>query len=665
MSEKVENSLAPSESYSVASNGTVTPSSEIVQSFNSIEHANAYEAYTNVLPGISARAPFGQRDYEYFRPDESLPRKYADMVKAIDEVYYKLAVVRNTVDLMSDFASQGIRVVHPVPKIQRFFESWFTKVNGIERSERFLSNIYRHGMIAINIKDGKLKKKTIQNMSKAALEDNSRASIPLEYEFIHPALIKKNKDKYVYMKPMVAGQNVPGPKEISLKEENTYISYYKKDDWQEKPIPFLLPVVKHAIMLNKLHLADSAALDGAISNIRVWKLGNLEYKIYPTEAGVNRLDSLLRANIGGGATDLIWGPDIELIESSTDLVAFLGEEKYRPHLQQIYEGLGIPASLIGTGGGTTNNFISLKIMMRRLRCGRFLLANFWQQELNKIQDAMGIAKRATIDFDHFDIGDEESERQFLLNLVDRQIISEERLHNIIGFNSELERSRIMKEEKERENNKRANKASPYHDPMFVENLEKIALQRGYMSPQQLGLVPEEGTEDETTPYDKQIKSIENRNSRQDVSKTDSSGGPGGRPPGSKDKEKRKTKQFTPSVKASFEVWAASQQKRVADLLKPAILHAFSKKNLRELTAEEIEIGETLKFGVLSNIEAYSILDDSEICALVSKNLDRRIKNEFNALSSKISNELNRSLTLDEQKQIQIIVLMEKFYNENF
>lgn len=47
---------------------------------------------------------------------------------------------------------------------------------------------------------------------------------------------------------------------------------------------------------------------------RVWKLGNLEHKIYPTEAAVRKLADILRGHEAGGCLDLIWGPDIEIQE---------------------------------------------------------------------------------------------------------------------------------------------------------------------------------------------------------------------------------------------------------------------------------------------------------------------------------------------------------------
>jgi hypothetical protein len=48
--------------------------------------------------------------------------------------YDKVGIIRNVVDLMGDFGSQGISLVHPDRTAEKFFQQWFKKVNGKERS---------------------------------------------------------------------------------------------------------------------------------------------------------------------------------------------------------------------------------------------------------------------------------------------------------------------------------------------------------------------------------------------------------------------------------------------------------------------------------------------------------------------------------------------------
>lgn len=54
-----------------------------------------------------------------------------------------------------------------------------------------------------------------------------------------------------------------------------------------------------------------------MKKIRVWKLGSLEHKIFPTEEAAKKLADILE-NATGETLDIIWGPDIEVIELDGD-----------------------------------------------------------------------------------------------------------------------------------------------------------------------------------------------------------------------------------------------------------------------------------------------------------------------------------------------------------
>ena len=158
--------------------------------------------------------------------------------------------------------------------------------------------------------------------------------------------------------------------------------------------------------------------------------------------------------------DLIWGPDIQLIESKTSVHQFLGEGKYTPHLNSVYAGLGIPPTLTGTFGaaGTTNNFISLKTLTQRLQYGRDVLTAFWENEIALVQEAMGFRYPAKIEFDRMDLSNEDSEKALLVQLADRNLISDELLQTRFGVDSDLEKSRLNREHKQRKTNRMIQKS---------------------------------------------------------------------------------------------------------------------------------------------------------------------------------------------------------------
>ena len=431
----------------------------------------------------------------------------------------------------------------------------------------------------------------------------------------------------------------------------------------------------HAIMdditvIEKLKLADMAALDGAISNIRIFKLGSLEHRIAPTKAATAKLAAILGNNTGGGTMDLIWGPDIELIESNTNVHQFLGEGKYIPHLNAVYAGLGIPPTLTGTFGaaGTTNNFISLKTLTQRLQYGRDVLTEFWEHEIALIQQAMGFRYPAKLEFDRMDLSNEDSEKALLVQLADRSLISDELLQTRFGFDPDMEKSRLNKESRERESSRMVPKSGPWYDPQLDNSLKKIALQTGLATPSQVGLELEKKKPGEKTAIElKQPSSPKPTQLAQD-SPESLPGQPGqGRPKNSTDQQKRKTKKFSPQVGAGLIIWAAKAQDAIAVVVNPLMLEFYQKKNLRSLSASESKEIESLKTKLLFSIEPYSKIDKDIILAKMStvdSVISQRICGEYYSWLKSTSINIMEPLSVDDQKQAKASFYYMVYYHIN-
>ena len=46
--------------------------------------------------------------------------------------------------------------------------------------------------------------------------------------------------------------------------------------------------------------------------IRVWQLGSLDHKIYPTKEALERLEKTIKDIHEKGLTDIIWGPELKV-----------------------------------------------------------------------------------------------------------------------------------------------------------------------------------------------------------------------------------------------------------------------------------------------------------------------------------------------------------------
>ena len=697
-----------------------------VESYDGIISATAsHRSFLDVETDISVRTGYQRSDYNRFRSREAVPRQQKRIISNCMDAYDRVGIIRNVIDLMGDFATQGITIVHPNKKIEKFFQKWFDKVSGKERSERFLNTLYRCGNVIVKRQSAKLSKKLERELAKGGSVDVeivipkvTKRLIPWRYDFLNPLTVEVMggqlavfagspqlglKVSATIKKMILSGNEYPeiiaklpkdlvkaikdGKNIIPLDPDKTSIYYYKKDDWQIWANPMILSVLDDVTMLEKMKLADMSALDGAISNIRLWKLGDLDNKILPTKTGVNKLRNILASNVGGGTMDLVWGPELDFKESATEVHKFLGAEKYQPVLTSIYAGLGIPPTLTGasnsSGGGFTNNFVSLKTLIERLEYGRDLLMEFWNEEIEIVQKAMGFRFPAQIHFEQMILSDEAAEKNLLIQLVDRDLISIETLQARFGELPEIERIRIKRENKDRENEKMPQKSGPYHNSQHRNDLEKIALSKDLLEAEDLGLVPSEDTgghpltkpgdrRDAKVLHDKKEEERDKQDER-DMKKMDKkqqsqppqqekfspTGRPeDGRPKNAKDEKKRKQKRVTPRSSASeftnLLLWANDAQKQIAEILHPALLSHYDKKNIRSLTKSEMDELEHIKLCVLCNLKPFMEVN-TEIVELVlseGKTIGAGVSSTINNLIYEFVKISNRQPTVEEMRQIQ-------------
>ena len=633
--------------------------SDNVHAYDGVQKSSSHGArtsYIDIEPNRSVRTSFLRSDYDSFRPGESVSNKQKRIIKQCMQAYDRVGIIRNVIDLMSDFASQGLVLVHPNKTIEKFYRKWWQEVGGVDRSERFLNYLYRTGNVIVRRHTAKINKQQEKNLRNSLASDvkikplkvNNR-EIPWSYDFLNPLAVDiKNGGSRLVGKPefvlnlsknshesLLKTDNTPntifktlpidiqkrlqrGDRTIPLDPEKVQTFYYKKDDWLLWSNPMIYAILDDIIMLEKMKLADIAALDGAISNVRLWTVGDLDHKIIPTKAAINKLRDILASNVGGGTMDLVWGPELKFTESQSQVYKFLGGDKYQPVLTSIYAGLGIPPTLTGasSGGGYTNNFVSLKTLIERLEYGREVLSQFWLNEIRIVQKAMGFRFPAQIHFDSIILSDEAAQKKLLMDLADRDIISQETLLERFREIPSIERVRVRREERERSNdNSSPNKAGPYHNPQHKDDIAKIALTKDILDPEYL--------ENMGIPYtapkiEEVVKDTKQDTKQDDNNPTNNDG----RPKFSRDVRKRKEKRVLPrsSDATSKTLWAMEAQSKISEIVSPIALSHFEKKNIRSLNKAEVDQLEHLKLCILTGMQPFMEIDEATIKQLIdSKN----------------------------------------------
>lgn len=627
-----DNMITWNDNDSTSKTNAFSQFSESIDAYGGLmkSQGSTYRHFIDIEPNRSVRPGFNQSDYYAFRPNEAVPNQQRRIIKMCMDAYDKVGIIRNIIDLMGDFGSQGIQIVHQNKSVERFYQQWFRSVNGKERSERFLNNLYKCGNVIVYRSYAQITPELNQYMKslakdiKVEVPNLTQNQIPWRYNFFNPLTVKMKDgnlslfmglnnytittnsffDKFTSgdipshvletLPPTIKRSLMNGQKDIPLDPERLGVFYYKKDDWRQWANPMIYAILDDIVMLEKMRLADLSALDGAISNIRLWTLGDLEHKILPNKAAINKLRDILASNVGGGTMELVWGPELSFKESSSEVYKFLGSEKYTSVLNSIYAGLGVPPTLTGmatNGGGFTNNFISLKTLVERLQYGRDQLVRFWEKEIEIVRKSMGFRYKAHIHFDQMTLSDEAAEKNLLIQLADRDIISHETLIERFKEIPQIEKIRLKREIKDRDNDAYPDKAGPFHNANHKKDLEKIQKQGDI--------------------------NMKIRDKQQKQQKDN------GRPPLKQDEGPRKQRTEQPRSKpgvAELFMWASNAWDHISATISHAYISSSNKKNLRQLTKADVQTLESLKLDVFTNLEPFEAVTDELIVSSLSKNI---------------------------------------------
>ena len=636
---------------------------------------------------VYVRNEYNRTNYESVRPGERVPVEFLESLSFCNESYYSVGIVRNVIDLMADFCVKGIDWAHSNRNVQAFYKEWFNSVNGRDVSERFCNYLFRLGNIAVVPETSKIPMsiasewQRTRGMEFQEVKVKSRV-IPSAYSFLDVTALQEELNpsnlgvgERVFKVSNSGGlissftnysltfraqnsssfsgrlyQSLPQSLRNKVAENNgvlrlkdgvdIFLYHYRKDDWDTWARPIIMAIAEPLIMLKKMHLADMSALDGVISNVRLWKIGyidqtNVLNSIIPSADMLTKFSNLLKQNLAGGVLDIVWGPDLDFKESASNAHQFLFPDKYTQLMSELYDGLGVNPSLAGGSssggsGGATNNAISMKVLVERLSYVRNKLKEFWMRESVKIQKAMGFSSCGILQFDDAIFSDEISYKKLLIELYDRDIISQEGLREEFNILDPVESKRVLREVKRRKKETIPLKAGPYHDPMIKQTLMGDLVKGGGMDGDELNI---------------DVK-------KEDVYSKD----PGGRPTGVKDGVKRDPKKVTPKKAFSgtafieTQTWAREAIDKISNIVGDAYLQEKSKANFRQLDDAQASEFEDLKLSILMGIAPFSNIDTQTVQAAIASIRPTAVEREIrDTLLSELPKKVKRQLTIDDKR----------------
>jgi len=532
-------------------------------------------------------------------------------IGACREAYENEGIIGNIVDLMVDFALEGVEIYHKSAPIQKFFRQWAEKIDLMNLSEQVLKGTYRDGNVPVLAYWGKISDKEVKSFKKSVgqtqanlFSDKSMEGdkiIPYRYQVLDVLNVERvgsemlgtagweyqfEKEDYEVLNSTMDAKtrNVVNQLKDALgKEEFNKIKssgrmtlnpamfdmlYYKKDGYKAWANPMLWRVIKDVKFKKMLRDMDISVAEGVTNALTIVKLGNTEAGLPPSKKKYQQIVNMLK-NPSKSKT-IVWDDLIDVQTVFPPVEKFFDPAKYQQVDNDIRSGLGVAEILVNGGGGNySSSFLSVKTLLERLQMGRQTLLGWLQNQVAVVSKNMGFKTAPVIRMTNMSLTDQSVEKNFLLELFDRNAVSFETLTERFGESFDIEQERVRKEDKRRE---KIQDASPFS-----------LLRVGKFGPQYPAGPPQlQDVSDSEKPEDENLANL--------PSAQEDSGKDGGRKKGEPQKRKERQEPAAPvGEKASSSV-LPNMVDDAFDMVYKAVCSEICKengyKNARSLTKED-------------------------------------------------------------------------------
>ena len=409
------------------------------------------------------------------------------------EAYENVGLIGNIIDLMVDFACEGIDIYHRSAPVQKFFRQWANKVNIAQLSEQILKSIYRDGNVPVLSYWGEISDKEVKSFKKSVGKTNSNLFsveedlegskiIPYkfqvldvlnvdrtgsemlgtagwdyqfdatDYEVLSSTMDAKTKEVVNQLKDSLGSTEFKKLKEsgkMTLDPARFDMLYYKKDGYKSWANPMLWRVMDDVKFKKLIRDMDISCAEGVTNALTVVKLGATKEGLPPSKKKYQKIVSMLKNP--SKAKTIVWDDLIDIQTVFPPVEKFFSADKYKQVDNDIRSGLGIAEILINGGGGNySSSFLSVKTLLERLELGRQMLLSFLENQVRLVSKSMGFRTAPVIRMNHMSLGDQDSEKKFILELFDRNAVSFETLTERFGENFDIELERVRGEDKKRD-----------------------------------------------------------------------------------------------------------------------------------------------------------------------------------------------------------------------
>ena len=379
-----------------------------------------------------------------------------DSILLCQKAYANVAIVRNTIDIATEFANTDIYLEGGTERSREFFSKWFKKIKLWKMKDQYFREYYRSGNIFYYRIDGKFNAEDFKLLSGLSENGIVNNRVPLRYILINPyeivAKISSSFAEAVYEKVLSEYEleRLKNPKDeadvellkgfppevqeqikskqyfrdgLKMKLDPQYLlySFYKKQDYEPFAIPFAYPVLEDVNAKIELKHIDQAISRTVENVILLITMGAEPDKGGINPANMTAMQNLFMSESVGRVLVSDYTTKAEFV--IPDLKKVVGEEKYRILNQDIKEGL--MNVLLGEEKYNGQN-AKISFFMERLKEARnSFLNDVIQPEIIRISKDLGFRAYPTAKFTEIDLKDETQYMRTISRLMELSILTPE------------------------------------------------------------------------------------------------------------------------------------------------------------------------------------------------------------------------------------------------
>lgn len=380
----------------------------------------------------------------------------SETVLLCQKAYARIAIFRNTIDVMTEFSNADIYLNGGNKKSRNFIEKWLKRVNISSFTEQFFREYFRSGNVFIYKFLGSFSTNDINALKKTYSEAASKLKIPVRYTIYNPYDIVLHPSSAItnsLYKKILSGYEILKIKQRSTKEDQDvynslppkvkeqinqeswsadgiYVDlepdrlatvFYKKQDYEPFAIPFGYPVlsdINHKLELKKIDRAISRTIQQVVLLVT---MGNEPEKHGINAKAMGAMRRLLENETVGRTIVSDYTTKMEFI--IPEIGDILNPDKYKIVNEDIKEGL----QNVLFGGGEekfANQQTKVQVFLERLKEGRkAFVNNFLQPEIKRVCKEMGFKNYPTAKFQDIDLKDETQAKRIYTRLLELGILT--------------------------------------------------------------------------------------------------------------------------------------------------------------------------------------------------------------------------------------------------